>query len=104
MSFFRILCKEIYGKAYGDDDLATAEEDNLIELTKEIFDTVKLEIQLTGFWQSIPARNKLKAGIQKVLLSKRFSKLPNVVKSRNQIISRIIELAEVNNDIILHAE
>jgi type I restriction enzyme R subunit len=31
MPFFRILCKEIYGKAYGDDKLTSAEQDNLVD-------------------------------------------------------------------------
>lgn len=104
MPFFRILSKEIYGKAHGEDTFAPEEEDNLVELTKEIFDTIKREIALTGFWQSVPARNRLKAEIQGILLSKRFNALPNIVQNRDRIISRVMELAEVNNDTILYAD
>ena len=103
MPFFRILGKEIYNKVHIQDNLTREEEDNLVELTKEIFEVVKREIKLTGFWKSIPAINKLKAEIQQVLLSERFNKLPNVVINRNQIISRIIELSRANNDTILYA-
>ena len=64
---------------------------------------VERELKLTGFWESIPARNKLKADIQKTLLQPEFSKLPGLVKNRAHIISRIMEIAEKNNDTILYA-
>jgi type I restriction enzyme R subunit len=38
------------------------------------------------------------------LLSERFVKLPGIAKNRAQIISRLIELSERNNDIILYAD
>ena len=104
MPIFRIFCKELYGKSHGEDKLTKKEEDSLVELTKDIFDTIQLEIQLTGFWESIPAQGRLKGEIQQVLLSERFNKLPNVVKNRNHIISRIMELAYANNDTILYAD
>ena len=104
MPFFRIFCTELYGKTYSEDALQDEEEDNLVDLTKEIVEVVKREIQLTGFWESIPARNRLKAEIQKVLLSPRFMSLPNMIQKRNQIISRVMELAEKNHDMILYAE
>ena len=104
MPFFRIFSREIYSKVFGEDKYTDEELDDMIDLTKEIFDTIKREIQLTGFWDSIPARNKLKAEIQKILLSERFNKLPNIINNRNHIISRVMELAQANNDIILYAE
>jgi type I restriction enzyme R subunit len=65
---------------------------------------VERELKLTGFWESIPARNKLRADIQNVLLAPEFSKLPGIVRNRAHIISRIMEFAENKNDIILYAE
>ena len=65
---------------------------------------VERELKLTGFWESIPARNKLRADLQGILLAPEFSKLPGVVKNRAHIISRIMEFAENKNDIILYAE
>jgi type I restriction enzyme R subunit len=65
---------------------------------------VERELKLTGFWESIPARNKLRADLQGILLVPEFSKLPGVVKNRAHIISRIMEIAEKNNDIIVYAE
>jgi type I restriction enzyme R subunit len=65
---------------------------------------VERELKLTGFWESIPARNKLKADLQKILLAPEFVKLPDLIKNRAHIISRIMEIAEKNNDTILYAE
>lgn len=100
MPFFRILKRELYGDSELDDDQISA----LVNLTQQIFLNIERELRLTGFWGSIPARSKLKADLQKVLLSREFLKLPGIVKKRAQIISRIMEVAEKNNDIILYAE
>jgi type I restriction enzyme R subunit len=75
----------------------------LVSLTQQVYGAVECELRLTSFWESIPARNKLKAEIQRILLSPEFMKLPNVVKNRAHIISRVMEIAEKNNDRILYA-
>ncbi|MBU4454640.1 MAG: restriction endonuclease subunit R, partial [Euryarchaeota archaeon] len=77
---------------------------HLVDLTQKSFLAVERELKLTGFWGSIPARNKLKEELQKTLLAPEFSKLPCIVKNRAHIISRIMEIAEKNHDIILYAE
>ena len=59
---------------------------------------------MVGFWESIPARNKLKAEIQKTLLTTEFAKVPDLIKNRAHVISRVMEIAEKNNDIILFAD
>ena len=100
MPFFRSLRREIYGENELDDDAVGS----LVSLTQHLFLVVERELRLTGFWESISARNKLKAEIQKTLLDKDLSSLPNLVQNRKQIISRIMEIAEKNNDIILYAE
>ena len=61
MPFFRMLKKEIFGDAELDEDGISS----LVSLTQQVFDEVERELKLTGFWESIPARNKLKADIQK---------------------------------------
>ena len=76
----------------------------LVDLTQKVFLAVERELKLIGFWESIPARNKLKAEIQNVLLASEFSLLPGLVKARAHIVSRVMEIAEKNNDIILYAE
>jgi type I restriction enzyme, R subunit len=99
MPIFRMLKKEVYGDAELDEDAISS----LVSLTQQLFNEVERELKLTGFWESIPARNKLKADIQKTLLQPAFSKLPGLVENRAHIISRVMEIAEKNNDTILYA-
>ena len=84
-----------------------AEEDkisHMVDLTQKTFLVVERELKLTGFWESIPARNKLKADLQRILLAPEFTKVSDLIKNRAHIISRIMEIAEKNNDTILYAE
>jgi len=100
MPFFRCFKREIFG----DRDLNDDEVSILVNLTQQVSLVVERELKLAGFWESIPARNKLKAEIQKSLLASEFSKLPGLVTNRAHIISRILEIAENKNDIILYSE
>lgn len=120
MPFFRVFAREIFGK--GDvDDLAGATlvadervsgyglsgEDKisrLVDLTQQVFLVVERELKLTGFWESAPARNKLRGDLQKILVSQEFLTLPGVLEGRERILSRIMEIAMKNNDIILYSE
>lgn len=118
MPFFRMFAREIFGEgaaaqpqavpiAEPAPDYGMNHEDrisHLVDLTQKVFLIVERELKLTGFWESIPARNKLKADIQAALLAPEFSELPGIVKNRARIISRIMEIAESKNDIILYAE
>ena len=118
MPFFRMFKREIFGEIFetggvpppdgqpafaegmtGDDKIG-----HLVDLTQKAFLEVERELKLTGFWESIPARNKLRSDLQDVLLAPEFAKLPGLVKNRAHIISRIMEIAEKNNDVILYAE
>ncbi len=99
MPIFRMLKKETFGDAEVDEDAISS----LVSITQQLFNDVERELKLTGFWESIPARNKLKADIQKTLLQPEFCKLPGLVKNRAHIISRVMEIAEKNNDTILYA-
>jgi type I restriction enzyme, R subunit len=99
MPIFRMLKKEVYG----DTELDEGAISSLVSLTQQLFNEVERELKLTGFWESIPARNKLKADIQKTMLQPEPSKLPGLVKNRAHIISRVMEIAEKNNDTILYA-
>ncbi len=100
MPFFRMFKNECFGDTAGEDDRVAQN----VALTQQVFVVVERELQLTGFWESIPARNKLKSEIQRILLSPEFMRLPNIVKNREQIISRVMELAQKNNDRILYAQ
>jgi type I restriction enzyme R subunit len=99
MPVFRILKKEIFGDGVLNEDAISS----LVALTQQVFAETERELKLTGFWESIPARNKLKADLQRVLLQPDFGKLPGLVKNRAQIISRLMEIAEKNHDTILYA-
>ena len=112
MPFFRMLRREIFdtnnvSESGAVDSSAISEEDKisaLVNLTQHIFLAIERELRLAGFWGSIPARNKLKAEVQKILLAEDFSELPGIVRNRAHLISRIMEIAEKNNDIILYAD
>jgi type I restriction enzyme R subunit len=119
MPFFRMFKREVFGEENVEipDELplvATTrstytinEEDRigyLVDLTQKVFLAVERELKLTGFWESIPARNKLRADLQAVLIAPEFVKLPNILTNRAHIISRIMEIAQKKNDIILYAE
>ncbi len=120
MPLFRMFSREIFGDSEVDLNQVPAfesgeretplwmtEEDkisHLVDLTQKTFLIVERELKLTGFWGSIPARNKLKAGLQRILLSPEFDRLPKLITNRAHIISRIMEIAEKNNDTILYAE
>lgn len=100
MPIFRMFKREVFGEKNLDED----EISLLVNLTQQTFLVVERELKLTGFWESIPARNKLKAEIQKTLLVPEFANLSGLVKNRAYLISRIMEIAEKNHDIILYAE
>ena len=97
MPFFRIFKREIFDGQELSDDQAS----QLIDLTKQTTELLETELQLKGFWENIPARNKLRASLQELLLSRTFYNLPNVVKKRGEIISRVMETAERNNDSLI---
>ncbi|WP_267405521.1 MULTISPECIES: HsdR family type I site-specific deoxyribonuclease [unclassified Chryseobacterium] len=93
MPFFRIFKAELFDNR----DLSEDEIARNVNLTQHIFNLVTTEIKLTGFWDSTPAQLKLKAELQKMILSPEFKDLPNIITKRNEIISRIMELAKTNH-------
>jgi type I restriction enzyme R subunit len=99
MPFFRMLKKEIFADTELDEDGISS----LVSLTQQVFGEVERELKLAGFWESIPARNKLKADIQRTLLQPEFSKLPGLAQNRKHIVSRVMEIADKNHEIILYA-
>ncbi|MCU5108357.1 HsdR family type I site-specific deoxyribonuclease [Bacillus cereus] len=97
MPFFRIFWAEIF-------ETENLTEDQIVQnvnLTQDVFNLVRNEIELTGFWDSPPAQSKLKAELQRLLVSKKYIILPNVRKKYKHLISRIMELAKVNHYIII---
>lgn len=99
MPFFRMFKRECFGDTALDDDTIAL----LVSLTQQIFIVVERELHLTGFWDSIPAKKKLEAELQKVLLSPDFKTIPALIKKRKPLITKVMEMAERKNDVILHA-
>lgn len=120
MPLFRMFHHELFGSSAVDGTVPASvvaepgapsygmsEEDRisrLVDLTQQVYLVVERELKLTGFWESIPARNKLKADIQTTLLAPEFSALPGLRENRAHIISRVMEIAQKNNDTILYAD
>ncbi len=118
MPLFRMFRRELFGEgglfsnaqpgiAETQSAYGMGEEDKislLVDLTQKTFMALERELKLAGFWESIPARNKLRADLQKILLGPEFVKFPDLFKNRAHIISRVMEIAEKNNDTILYAE
>ncbi|MCT7965000.1 type I restriction endonuclease subunit R [Laspinema sp. D1] len=100
MPFFRMLKRECFGETELDDDRIAQS----VALTQQVCAVVEQELQLTGFWERVPSRKKLEAEIQKVLLLQEFRDIPDLFQNRKQIIAKVMELAEKNNDRILYAE
>jgi len=93
MPFFRIFKKEIYdNRELNEDEIAQN-----VNLTQHVYNLVATELKMTGFWDSIPAQNRLKAELQKLFISPDFSNLPNIIKNRKAITSRVMEVAKSNH-------
>lgn len=106
MPFFRLFQSELGSVMDAHPDYAGKPDERiavLVDLTQQIYNAVERELKLTGFWESIPARNKLKAELQQIVVSPQFTRVPGLIKKREAIISRLMELAESKNDTILHA-
>lgn len=106
MPFFRMFQAELGVAMEQHPDYGGKPDERiavLVDMTQQIYLVVERELKLASFWESIPARNRLKAEIQQILVSERFGSVPNVVANRHQIISRVMEIAEKNNDRILYA-
>ena len=128
MPIYRMLKREIFGSDAANETSRAAEGDTnendavwmtedpvlygmkeeeriskLVALTQHLYEEIERELKLVGFWESIPARNKLIADLQKTILQPEFAKMPGLINNRKHIISRLIEIAEKNHDTILYA-
>ncbi len=62
---------------------------------------IKQEVQTAGFWDSIPAQNRLKEELQKLFLSAEFVSYPNIFKQRKEILTRLLEWSRENHSKII---
>lgn len=118
MPLFRLLRGEIFGQerptegeglaadgpqaAYGMKEEERISK--LVALTQHVFIEIERELSLKGFWDSIPARQKLVESLQKILLQPEFTQMPGLVVKRKHIISRLMETAKTHHDAILYAQ
>lgn len=93
MPFFRIFKAELWG----DNTLSEDQIGQNVQLTLAVFATLQTEMRLTGFWDSVPAQNRLKQELQKTLLSPDFFRLPEMMQKYKEIISRVLEVARTNH-------
>ena len=97
MPFFRIFKTELYNNS----ELTEDQVGTNVALTINVVDKLQTELSLLGFWNNVPAQNRLKADLQKILLSQDFYRLPGMVAKYKQIISRIMEVAKANHSKIV---
>jgi type I restriction enzyme R subunit len=63
---------------------------------------IKQEVQTAGFWDSIPAQNRLKEELQELLLlSADSNSYPKIFKERKEIITRLLEWSRENHSKII---
>lgn len=58
-------------------------------------------MRTAGFWDSIPAQNRLKAELQQLLLSEEFSRYPRMLSQWRPLVSRLMEWARENHRVII---
>ncbi|AJW63102.1 Type I restriction enzyme EcoR124II R protein [Elizabethkingia miricola] len=97
MPFFRIFKKDLFD----NKDLTEDEIAKMVALTQDVSNTIATEIRLKGFWNSVPAQNKLKEELKKILISKEYFQLPNMLKKHIEIISRLLEHSKKNHFTII---
>lgn len=96
MPVFRILKAELFeNRNLNDDEIA-----QVVNLTQHLFNQIAQEIRSAGFWNSIPAQNRLKAELQHLLLSEEFSDYPNMLTKWRPLVSRLMEWARENDTLI----
>jgi type I restriction enzyme, R subunit len=101
MPFFNLLHAEIYENA----ELSEEQIGHLVNLTQHLTNVLETDLRLNGFWEpyKLTAQGRLKGEIKKLLLSPENSVLPNMISKVEALISRIMERAKANNDLILYA-
>ena len=97
MPIFRILKSKLYDKG----KLTEEDISKLVNLTQHIFNLLTVELRTVGFWDSIPAQNKLKGELQHLLLSEDFINLPGMVGKYSELRTGIMEIARTHHQLII---
>ncbi len=94
MPIFRLLKAELFeGRELNEDEIAQS-----VNLTQHLFNLISQEVRTVGFWNSIPAQNRLKAELQQLLLSEEFSGYPKMLFQWRSLVSRLMEWARENHN------
>lgn len=98
MPIFRMVRSAFFQK----DDLTEDEIALNVDFTQNLFNLVERELQTIGFWKSVPAQNRLRGELQKLVLSANYIKaIPNVRTKYKEFITRLMEWARKNNNRIV---
>ena len=81
--------------AMGEEDIA-----RLVSLTQNAADLLARETHSVGFWNSIPAQNRLKQELQDLFLSPDFHTLSGIFARRQALVSRLMEWARANQGLL----
>ena len=99
MPIYRMLRSELFeNRTLNEDEIAQA-----VDLTQNLFNQIVQEVRSAGFWSSTPAQNRLKAELQHLMLSERFSGYPNMLAKWRPLVSRLMEWARENHGTIIRA-
>lgn len=92
MPFFGLLKQEIYGKV-PIDTLNPEDVSLLVDMTKDVIEIIRREIQVVDFWESYSKQKILKSYIISNILLPKSSKKEMLYEKRNEIAQKLIELA-----------
>jgi type I restriction enzyme R subunit len=98
MPIFRMARSEFFQK----EELTEDEIALNVDFTQNHFNLIERELHTIGFWKSIPAQNRLRGELQKLMLSPKYIKaIPNVRIKYKELITRLMEWARKNNNRIV---
>ncbi|RLC79342.1 MAG: restriction endonuclease subunit R [Chloroflexi bacterium] len=92
MPFFGLLKQEIYSKR-PIETLSNEDVDLLVNLTKDVIEIIRREIQVVDFWENYTKQKKLKSYIISSILLPRSGRKKILFGKRNEIAQKLMELA-----------
>lgn len=90
INLFNLFKKELFANILS---IPEKEIKEIEDLTDSVFTEIEKNIFMPYFFEYAKYTNRLKAEIQETMLEK-FSKLPNIVLKRNDLIEKIIDLSK----------
>ena len=92
MPFFGLLKREIYGKV-AIEKLENENIDFLVNLTKDVIEIVKKDVQSVDFWENYTKQKILKSYIISHILLPKSNQNKRIFHKRNEIAQKLMELA-----------